>query len=439
MSRDARAVAHVRPLESTVSHPICPPFARRAASLATSFALVFLAASTLPARANGLALDQAVARALEVAPELVRARALQSAAAERAVGAAQLRDPELLLGLDNVPIDGDDAGSLSADFMTMRRIGLMQRFEGAGQRRAGQVAADAGVALREAAGHTQRAVVARAAAQAWFDWALAAARLALLDGQRHRYELQVAAADARIAAGGGAMDGLSARRELAEYEARLDAAQGDRLAAAAMLARWLDEPVVGDPDALPAIDGLPAAIEDAAGATLPEIVEGERRVDQARALAERARLERRPDWSLEASYAERGSQYSDMVTLGVRIDLPLRAAQRQDREYAARMAERDAAEAQLEQRRRERGGEIEALRARWLSAGMRVARYRATIEPLAQAEADAALAAYRGGAADLTDTLDATHSAERTSLDALDAVADQAGAWAALRYLQPES
>lgn len=415
------------------------PHARRRAPVPATIFALWLAAGPLPAHADAITLEHAVARALESAPELVRAQALRSAASERAASAAQLPDPELLLGLDNVPIDGEDAGSLTADFMTMRRIGLMQRFEGAGQRRADQAAADAGVALRDATTDSQRAAIARAAAQAWLDWALATARVERLAAQRARYELHVASADARVAAGGGVVDGIAARRELAEYEARLDAARGARDESAAALSRWLGEPVAGEPGRLPDIDALPGDADAATSDTLPEIVEGERRVERARALAERARLERRPDWSLEASYADRGSQYSDMVTLGVRIDLPLRASERQDREYAARLAERDAAEAQLAQRRRERDGELEALRARWRAAGARVARYHATIEPLALAEAEAALAAYRGGGADLAYTIDATHSAERTSLDALDAIADQASAWVALRYLQPES
>lgn len=415
------------------------PHARRRAPLAAALVALSLAAGALPAHADTLALDDAVARALEAAPELARAQALHSAASERAAGAAQLPDPELLLGLDNVPIEGDDAGSLGADFMTMRRIGLMQRFEGAGQRRAGQVAADAGVALREAATDSQRTAIQRAAAQAWLDWALACARVELLAEQRPRYEMHVASADARVAAGGGVVDGIAARRELAEFEARLDAARGARDEAAAMLSRWLGARVEGEPAALPGIDALPGEPGDATVDALPEIIESQRRLARANALAESARLERRPDWSLEASYNDRGSQYDDMVTLGLRIDLPVRPSARQDREYAARLAERDAAQAQLEQRRRERDGELEALRARWRSAGTRVARYRATIEPLARAEADAALAAYRGGGADLADTLAATHSAERTSLDAIDAVADQSSAWVALRYLLPES
>lgn len=398
-----------------------------------------LALAGAPACAAPLALDEAVASALAAAPEVTRAVALQAAASERAASAAQRADPELLLALENVPVEGEDAGSLSADLMTMRKVGLMQRFDGAGSRDAAQAAADAAVALREASTAVQRAAVARAAAQAWFEWALESARLELLQAQRHRYELHVAAADARVAAGGGTLEALAARRELAEFEARLDGARGRHAGAAAMLARWVGGGIEGGPAALPAIDALPPGLEQAGTDALPEVIEGQRRLEQAGALAERARLERRPGWTLEASYADRGPAYDDMVSVGVRIDLPWRASQRQDREYAARLAERDAAQAQLELRRRQRVAEIAALCAQWQAAGTRVERYRGSIEPLARDAADAALAAYRGGTSSLGEALAATHAAERAGLETLDALAEQASAWAALRYLLPES
>lgn len=48
--------------------------------------------------------------------------------------AGQWADPELVAGIDNLPVTGPDAGSVSADFMTMRKIGLMQALPGFGKR-----------------------------------------------------------------------------------------------------------------------------------------------------------------------------------------------------------------------------------------------------------------------------------------------------------------
>src|SRR5258708_28402005 len=49
-----------------------------------------------------------------------------TASREMAVAAAQLPDPVLKLGVDNLPVNGADRFSLTRDFMTMRRIGFVQ-------------------------------------------------------------------------------------------------------------------------------------------------------------------------------------------------------------------------------------------------------------------------------------------------------------------------
>ncbi len=51
-----------------------------------------------------------------------------SAASEISAAASRFPDPVLRLGVDNLPLDGPDRYSTTADFMTMRRIGVMQEF-----------------------------------------------------------------------------------------------------------------------------------------------------------------------------------------------------------------------------------------------------------------------------------------------------------------------
>src|SRR5215471_1958473 len=54
--------------------------------------------------------------------------AASRASREMAVAAGQLPDPVLRAGIDNLPVNGPDAFSLERDFMTMRRIGVMQEY-----------------------------------------------------------------------------------------------------------------------------------------------------------------------------------------------------------------------------------------------------------------------------------------------------------------------
>ena len=95
-----------------------------------------LLASVQAFGAEGLTFNQALQLALRQSPEL-RAESARVEAAQQAEGPADaLPDPTLILGLDNVPVDGADRYSLSSDFMTMQRIGVTQRFPNRSKRTA---------------------------------------------------------------------------------------------------------------------------------------------------------------------------------------------------------------------------------------------------------------------------------------------------------------
>ncbi len=56
------------------------------------------------------------------------------AAREMAGPPAELPDPQLFFGVENVPTGGADRWSLTRDGMTMTRVGLMQEFPRAAKR-----------------------------------------------------------------------------------------------------------------------------------------------------------------------------------------------------------------------------------------------------------------------------------------------------------------
>src|SRR6266850_6045637 len=86
---------------------------------------LLLFAAVVPAQAQ-LSLPDAQRRAVERSRQLVAQDAAVAASRDMAVVAAQLPDPVLKLGVDNLPVEGSDRFSVTRDFMTMRRIGLMQ-------------------------------------------------------------------------------------------------------------------------------------------------------------------------------------------------------------------------------------------------------------------------------------------------------------------------
>ena len=90
-------------------------------------AAVALTAVVASAHAQtALSLGDAQRIAVERSRQLAAQDSASLASREMAVAAGQLPDPVLKLGIDNLPVDGPDRFSLTRDFMTMRRIGVMQ-------------------------------------------------------------------------------------------------------------------------------------------------------------------------------------------------------------------------------------------------------------------------------------------------------------------------
>jgi hypothetical protein len=94
-------------------------------------ALALLTAVALPQAGfpqSTLSLAEAQRIAVERSRQLAAQDASITASREMAVAAGQLPDAVLKFGIDNLPVDGADQFSVTRDFMTMRRIGVMQEF-----------------------------------------------------------------------------------------------------------------------------------------------------------------------------------------------------------------------------------------------------------------------------------------------------------------------
>ena len=98
-------------------------------------AVAIAAALGVPAWAGApdepLTLREALALAATRSLQLAANRASTAASRNMAVAAGQLPDPVLKFGVDNLPVNGAERLSLSRDFMTMRRIGVMQELPAA--------------------------------------------------------------------------------------------------------------------------------------------------------------------------------------------------------------------------------------------------------------------------------------------------------------------
>ena len=116
---------------------------------------------------------------------------------------------------------------------------------------------------------------------------------------------------------------------------------------------------------------------------------------------------KRPDWTWELSFAQRGPGFANMISLGVSIPLPVAPSSRQDREIAAREALVEQLRAQRDDALRAHATELRVMGAEWNNFGGAYQAWMKSLLPLARERTAAAQAAYRSGSGSLTAVVDA--------------------------------
>jgi outer membrane protein TolC len=400
--------------------------------------LGLVVSSTVYADESPLTLAEAQRVAVLRSTQLEASRLGVTASKALAIAAGERPDPVAKIGLENLPINGPERFSLQRDFMTMRSVGFMQEITRPSKLRARAAESEEAVRLAEAKEVQTVVEIRRDSALAWLNRYYAEADERTLLQQLEPARLEVTAAEAAYRGGSGtAADVLATRQALAELEDQAAEASREVNSSKIALNRWVpdasDRPLLGES----ATDVIPLHKHtlDAQLAGHPEILALERREELARAGAEAARADRRPDWSVELAYSQRGIGYSNMVTLELTVPLEIRRAKRQDQRLAAKLAEASQAKSEREDMLREHAAEIAAMIDAWDSARERRDRYRTSIIPLATDRVVAARAAYSGGKATLSDLL-MSHRAEiEARLKALQLEATAARLWAQLAFL----
>jgi outer membrane protein TolC len=408
----------------------------------TSLIALWVAAAPRVAADAPLTLAEAQRRAVERSLQVVAQDAAVTASRHMAVAAAQLPDPMLRAGIDNLPVTGPDKFSLGNDFMTMRRIGLMQELTRGEKRRlrSERFTLEAEKSLVEKTGTI--AMIQRDTALAWLDRYYAEAMARVIDEQMAQSRLEIEAAESAYRAGrGNQADVFGARSALSALEDRASEYRRRVGAAKIALARWIGEAAQSPLAGAPRIDAvhlhgsadLRAALE-----SHPMIAMLTRQEQIAKAEADLARANKKADWSVELMYQNRGSQFSDMVSIGVSVPLQWDQKNRQDQELAAKLAMLEQARAQREDALRAHVAEVEAMLAEWRSDRERQGRYERELLPLARERVDAALAAYRGGKSSLVDALAARRNQIEVRMQALQLEMQTARMWAQLNFLVPD-
>src|SRR4051812_24249803 len=329
--------------------------------------LVFLAASgaaaqALPAETGWReALTAAVRRATTQNPRVREAEARVEAARHGVAHSSVLPDPEIELGLKDVPVVQP---SLSRSDFTMEMVTGRQRLPGRGKRSAQLAMAQAGV--EGAAAMRSREVVEIAAdtADAFFQLAAMDSSLAILEESRQRLEDAAASATERYKVGkAGQSDVLQASLEKTSVEEQISSLRAERRAQAARFNTLQNLPADAP---VPRIGSLSPELETPAAADLvrraaersPAVAAAAAEVHRAEQELELARLESRPDWMLMGYYGRR-ERFEDLVGVSASISLPWAHRGRLEERRAEKEAQLAAARASVETARNQIQGDVE--------------------------------------------------------------------------------
>ena len=412
-------------------------------AMAAMAALIFTALAWSPqsraaADSSLLSLEDAVDLALEAAPQVAASMARLEAAQAVLPSAGRLPDPEFVAAVDNLPVNTSDRYSLTRDFMTMRRIGLMQDVPNHRKRRLQTERAQQDVAVSQAELRNSRFDTARAVSEAWIAQAVAEELRVRLRELKPETELQAVATRAALANGRASVaEALAAQSLVARLDDRIRALDQETESRRAELERW-----IGDAAGRP-LAPMPTALElayspEALLGTIPyhaPLALLNAQLDLTKTDVALARAEKRPDWSAELSYQQRGSAFSDMVSLEFRVGLPFFAAHRQDPVIAGRLAMARAQEADREAEIRMHTAEVRAALTEWRGGRERLLRYAAELLPLARDRTRASIASYGAGSGELRGAIDALGEEIDTQLEFVELEGGVARAWAFLHFL----
>ncbi|ABR91419.1 outer membrane cation efflux protein [Janthinobacterium sp. Marseille] len=398
-------------------------------------ALVF-GTSFVHAQANGLTLNEAVQLSLQRSSLTKAANASLLASRESAAKADQLPDPMLKVGIDNLPVTGSDRYSTTSDFMTMRRVGIEQQWVSSDKRVARSERAQRAVEMEESIYLESVAKVREGAAKAWVNVLYGQRTLALVSAMEKETSDDLNAVNAaHRGAKANASDVMQAQLTLSQAQDAMRKNTQDLRNARLALSRWTGMPAATVSDETPKLTShVPELPIEELEKYHPMLLTARRAINLADADSTVATRESNPDWSVEAGYSQRGSQYSNMVSFGISIPLPVNRAQKQNRDIAEKSALGTKARMQYEEALRDLQTEIESQSSTLESLKGRIKQLTAQLLPAASQQAELATAAYRSGAGSLSAVFNAKKTLLERRLQIAELEREAALTWAALEY-----
>jgi outer membrane protein TolC len=381
------------------------------------FAAASAGARAAPEEPRDAQLQELIAEAVRNNPEIRAANNEAEAARQRVYPAGALDDPMLEAGLVNVPTD---SWRLNREDMTMKMLGLAQRFPFPGKRALRREVAERDA---ETAGHGYRETVNRVAREvklAYLDLSLALESVRLLKDTTLVLDQFLRIVESRYSVGQGAQaDVLKAQTQLAKMREELLRMERERPVMEAELAMLLGRagaasiaaPLPGTPQLRLELESL----RETALRQRPQLLALRTVVEKNNASIELARKEYNPDFDVRLSYGQResmpdGTKRPDMVSLMVAINLPIWGRDKVDPRIAEARSMRDQAQSMYHEQQNEVFAKLRQQVAIAEQSRKSAELYDTAILPQARLAVESALSAYRVNRVDLLMLLDSQMS-----------------------------
>ncbi|GAB2924653.1 TolC family protein [Paraburkholderia jirisanensis] len=425
--------------------PFSPPDNRRAASrlVALAVCVMFAAPAAVWAQSAGMTLDQALQVAQSRSSSIQASQAGVAGDAAVVVKAGQLPNPTLKLSVEDLPINGQKAFTIGQDDFTMRGIGVEQEWVSPAKRRLRTALANRTVDQDRSTYLEKLAEVRQQTAMSWLNAVYAKRAVTLNEALVDHLNDELAARQASYrGAQGSAADIAQARVALGNARDALIDAQQDEKAALIELSRWTAAGNVLDvADQTPLLDSPVSGMSaEQVAQVQPALIAGRASISVADAATDVARSDRNPNWTWGLTYFKRGGNFSDYVSFGVSIPLPINRRNLEDRDVEQKSQMGTQARLNYEDTERQVMAGIESLATKLASGRERLANLRQTVLPAAEQKVQLANAAYRSGAGSLADAFEARHMQLEAQLRVLNLERQVSLVWASLEYqvLPPE-
>lgn len=384
------------------------------------------------AYAQPLTLDTALKLAEQYAPTL-RANSAQIEGTENMVSASGiLPNPKLFVGLDNYPVSGNAAWSVTQEGMTMQKIGIMQDFPNRAKRLAEIELAKAELGSANAQTEILRIELRQKVASAWLKRFYLERKLALYDDLLSENGLLSQITQTQVASGRTMVtNAISPRLDKTVLLDQKDDLLRDLNKAKLELHRLISEDSSGTTE----IENLPTQepVINFDTSRLyhhlhqhPELKAFQAERQTAEAKLKQAQALQKSDWSIEFAYQHRAPEFGDMIGVQLTTELPVFSKKRSSSLVQAILAEQNRITADQEIKYREHLTMLDEGLSDLKALDQQIQRTVQSTLPLTKQKVNLQLASYQAGKANLSDVIETRQALLNQRLRLIDLQQQQA-------------